>query len=183
MVGLYETALDELCSREVEGHKIRPKIVASTATVRRAENQIRALFNRPAGGHLPAARPGSAGFVLRRDPYAPAEQRPVVRGHRRPGPQPEGRHVAGLPGAPGRGTEGVQQARRQEDRRQPGRSLHDRAGLFQQPSRAGRRPPRRRRRSGQPRGRLRQPQARGRSGRPVREPQDRLRAGRTDLAG
>ena len=46
IVGLYESALDELCVREVEGHKIRPKIVASTATVRRAENQIRALFNR-----------------------------------------------------------------------------------------------------------------------------------------
>jgi hypothetical protein len=46
MVGLYESALDELCSREVEGHKIRPKIVASTATVRRADNQICALFNR-----------------------------------------------------------------------------------------------------------------------------------------
>ena len=46
MVGLYESALDELCSREVDGHKVRPKIVASTATVRRADNQIRALFNR-----------------------------------------------------------------------------------------------------------------------------------------
>lgn len=46
MVGLYETALDELCSREVEGKKIRPKIIASTATVRRAESQIRAIFNR-----------------------------------------------------------------------------------------------------------------------------------------
>lgn len=46
MVGLYESALDELCSRDVDGHKIRSKIVASTATVRRADNQIRALFNR-----------------------------------------------------------------------------------------------------------------------------------------
>ena len=45
MVGLYETALDELCAYEVDGKRIRPKIVASTATVRRAENQIRALFN------------------------------------------------------------------------------------------------------------------------------------------
>jgi hypothetical protein len=45
MVGLYETALDDLCSVEVNGKKIRPKIVASTATVRRAESQIRALFN------------------------------------------------------------------------------------------------------------------------------------------
>jgi hypothetical protein len=42
MVGLYETALDELCRREGR----RPKIVASTATVRRAQNQIKALFNR-----------------------------------------------------------------------------------------------------------------------------------------
>jgi hypothetical protein len=46
LVGLYETALDGLCSREVNGKVIRPKIVASTATVRRAERQILALFNR-----------------------------------------------------------------------------------------------------------------------------------------
>lgn len=45
LVGLYETALNELCCRKVNGRKIRPKIIASTATVRRAENQIRALFN------------------------------------------------------------------------------------------------------------------------------------------
>ena len=46
MVGLYESALDELCSRKVGNKVIRPKIVASTATVRRAEKQIRALFSR-----------------------------------------------------------------------------------------------------------------------------------------
>jgi len=46
MVGLYESALDELSTIEVEGRRIRPKIIASTATVRRAESQIRALFNR-----------------------------------------------------------------------------------------------------------------------------------------
>jgi len=55
MAGLYETALDELCAIERDGHSVRPKIVASTATVRRAESQIRALFNRRPGGHLPAA--------------------------------------------------------------------------------------------------------------------------------
>ncbi len=47
MTGLYETALDALCARTVEGKEVRPKIVASTATVRRAEKQIRALFDRP----------------------------------------------------------------------------------------------------------------------------------------
>jgi hypothetical protein len=46
MVGLYETALDTLSSRTVERRLVRPKIVASTATVRRAESQIRALFAR-----------------------------------------------------------------------------------------------------------------------------------------
>jgi hypothetical protein len=46
MVGLYESALDELCSRTVDGKRVRPKIVVSTATVRRAERQIQALFNR-----------------------------------------------------------------------------------------------------------------------------------------
>jgi hypothetical protein len=46
MVGLYESALDGLCGLEKDGKTVRPKIVASTATVRRAETQIRALFNR-----------------------------------------------------------------------------------------------------------------------------------------
>lgn len=46
MVGLYESALDELCTWDMDGKRIRPKIVASTATVRRAEKQIQALFNR-----------------------------------------------------------------------------------------------------------------------------------------
>ena len=46
MVGLYETAIDALCRRVVGGKNIRPKVVASTATVRRAEAQIRALFCR-----------------------------------------------------------------------------------------------------------------------------------------
>jgi len=48
MVGLYETAIDELCSRRDGTETIRPKIVASTATVRRATRQIRALFGRKA---------------------------------------------------------------------------------------------------------------------------------------
>jgi hypothetical protein len=46
MVGLYEAALDELCARQLDGELVRPKVVASTATVRRADRQIRALFCR-----------------------------------------------------------------------------------------------------------------------------------------
>lgn len=46
IAGLYETAIDALCSRQVDGQTARPKVIASTATVRRAESQVRALFNR-----------------------------------------------------------------------------------------------------------------------------------------
>jgi hypothetical protein len=46
VAGLYETAIDELSARTRNGKRIRPKIVASTATVRRAGDQIRLLFDR-----------------------------------------------------------------------------------------------------------------------------------------
>ncbi|WP_220250894.1 DISARM system helicase DrmA [Billgrantia montanilacus] len=46
MVGLYETAVDELCSWHDGDTKIRPKIVASTATVRKAADQVRNVFMR-----------------------------------------------------------------------------------------------------------------------------------------
>jgi hypothetical protein len=46
MVGLYETAIEALSMREIDGSVVRPKIVASTATVRRAQDQIQALFAR-----------------------------------------------------------------------------------------------------------------------------------------
>jgi hypothetical protein len=47
MAGLYETAIEALCMREPGDQAARPKIVASTATVRQAQNQIQALFARP----------------------------------------------------------------------------------------------------------------------------------------
>jgi hypothetical protein len=46
IAALYETALDKLATRTFAGQRIRPKIVASTATVRRANQQIQALFDR-----------------------------------------------------------------------------------------------------------------------------------------
>ncbi len=46
MVGLYETAIDELCSWDLEGVKVRPKIIASTATVRKAAEQVNNVFLR-----------------------------------------------------------------------------------------------------------------------------------------
>lgn len=46
MVGIYETAVDLLCHKHVEEKEIPPKYIASTATVRRAGPQVKALFNR-----------------------------------------------------------------------------------------------------------------------------------------
>jgi len=46
LVGLYETAVDKLCSWEVNGQIVRPKLIASTATIRNAEAQVHKLFMR-----------------------------------------------------------------------------------------------------------------------------------------
>jgi hypothetical protein len=46
VAGLYEATIDQLATRTIGSQRVRPKIVASTATVRRAEAQIRALFDR-----------------------------------------------------------------------------------------------------------------------------------------
>ncbi len=70
LAGLYETAVDALCAREREGKRIRPKIVASTATANRAEDQIQALFGRARTEVFPPPGPD------RRDSFF-AESRPA----------------------------------------------------------------------------------------------------------
>jgi len=46
IVGQYETAIDELCAWRYDGVVVRPKVVASTATIRRAREQVHGLFLR-----------------------------------------------------------------------------------------------------------------------------------------
>lgn len=46
LTGLYETAIDELSAWEHEGQMVRAKVVASTATIRRAGEQARSVFAR-----------------------------------------------------------------------------------------------------------------------------------------
>lgn len=46
LVGLYETAVDQLATWEVEGKQVRPKVIASTATIRQAQDQVHNLFVR-----------------------------------------------------------------------------------------------------------------------------------------
>ncbi len=44
LMGLYETAIDHLSTWSLDGRVVRPKVVASTATVRRADVQARQVF-------------------------------------------------------------------------------------------------------------------------------------------
>lgn len=46
MVGIYETTIDKLCSRKIDNKTIKPKIIASTATIRKAKEQMNSLFAR-----------------------------------------------------------------------------------------------------------------------------------------
>jgi hypothetical protein len=46
MVGLYETAVDELSGWTLDGKTVKPKIIASTATVRKAKEQVNNVFMR-----------------------------------------------------------------------------------------------------------------------------------------
>ena len=46
MVGLYESVIDDLCTDRRESPSCSPKIIASTATIRRYEDQILSLFGR-----------------------------------------------------------------------------------------------------------------------------------------
>jgi hypothetical protein len=61
MAGLYEVAIDELCRVGT----VRPKVIGSTATIRRAEEQIRALFDRDTYQFpAPGLDAGNSGFAV-----------------------------------------------------------------------------------------------------------------------
>ncbi len=61
IAGLYEVAIDELCCRE----NVRPKIIGSTATIRRATEQARALFDRETYQFpAPGLGAGNSGFAV-----------------------------------------------------------------------------------------------------------------------
>jgi hypothetical protein len=44
--GAYEAAIEELCTIEIEGNKILPKYIVSTATIKNADSQIKSLYGR-----------------------------------------------------------------------------------------------------------------------------------------
>lgn len=72
LTGLYETVIDHLAGRD----EVRPKVVASTATIRRAHAQGNALFDRPVMQFPP---PG----IDSRDSYFAVEADSTKKGNRR----------------------------------------------------------------------------------------------------
>ena len=69
LVGLYETAVDQLCSWQVGGKTVRPKLIASTATIRQAREQMRALFLRDVNVFPPQGLDARDNFFsIRREP-------------------------------------------------------------------------------------------------------------------
>lgn len=70
MVGHYETVIDEFCANRTNGVVVPPKIVASTATIRRAGEQVSALFARPVFQFPPQALRAGESFFATEDTEA-----------------------------------------------------------------------------------------------------------------
>ena len=68
MVGHYETVVNALCVSEREGKRIPAKIIASTATISRAESQVKGLYGRDAFLFPPQAlKAGDSFFAEERE--------------------------------------------------------------------------------------------------------------------
>lgn len=68
MVGHYETVVNALCINEMEGKRVPPKIIASTATISRAEIQVEGLYGRSAFLFPPQAlKAGDSFFAEERE--------------------------------------------------------------------------------------------------------------------
>lgn len=62
MVGLYESAIDTMSTVYKDNVEIRPKVIASTATIRRAKQQIKQLFARESCQFPPSGLDASDSF-------------------------------------------------------------------------------------------------------------------------
>ncbi len=80
LVGLYETAVDELSTWTVNGERVRPKVIASTATIRRAGDQVARLFDRKLSVFPPPGLDArDSFFALHRDRPDERETKPGRR--------------------------------------------------------------------------------------------------------
>ncbi len=65
LVALYESSVDHLSTWTVNGQKVRPKVVAATATIRRAAQQVQALFMRQVNIFPPQGLDSTDNFFAR----------------------------------------------------------------------------------------------------------------------
>jgi hypothetical protein len=91
MVGLYESVIEELCLDRRTGQPSRPKIVSSTATIRRYTEQARALFARDRVALFPPHGLEARDSFFARYATYPAD-------HARAGEVREGRMYVGIHG-------------------------------------------------------------------------------------
>ena len=73
LVGLYEAAVDRLASWDVGGTRVRPKVIASTATIRRAADQVHALFLRQVAIFPPQGLDADDSFFARQQQATAAD--------------------------------------------------------------------------------------------------------------
>ncbi|MEU2612154.1 helicase-related protein [Micromonospora sp. NPDC007271] len=92
MVGLYEAVIEELCVDSRPSEPTRPKIVSSTATIRRYAEQVKALFARERVELFPPHGIDAGDSFFAR--YATYPE-----GHERAGEVREGRMYVGIHGA------------------------------------------------------------------------------------
>lgn len=78
LTGLYETAIDTLATWTVDGVAVRPKVIASTATVRRAADQVHALFDRRLAVFPPPVLDVSNNFFSIQRPTRPDPAHPEL---------------------------------------------------------------------------------------------------------
>lgn len=74
MVGLYETVVDGLCSWEYNGKTVRPKVIASSATIRKAPGQVHNLYLRQANIFPPSGLEAGDNFFSYQTPAS--EEKP-----------------------------------------------------------------------------------------------------------
>ena len=98
MVGLYETAVDTLCERVYQGQVTGPKYIASTATVRQSQTQVKCLFNRSIFQFPPPALSANDSFFA----LTPGNVHPVETNQS--GQHPSGRLYVAIC-APGKGAQ------------------------------------------------------------------------------
>ena len=180
MAGLYETAIDHLCTRRIGEKLVRPKIIASTATVRLANKQNQGTVQSFGGTGVPRSGYRPARLVLRQGGHGGRIQRTALSRDRRARRRTEGDLPPQHDHAARSGAGRVGRVR--QEGHQPGRSVHDRDHVLQRVAGTRKRTTHRRRRDQRPPAELLRAKPPGRGNAQVRQSTHRLRARGVDVS-